>query len=400
MIGGIYSDQRCPKCGAKYRDDGRKALRCLKHPDQIGTKFKVRFGRQVTRRFSSYREAERFLNGLRFQYDQGTFDPREWKRDHPLGFATLAQKWLVIKKEEVKPKTFSYYKNFMQRAREAWGQMNVREIGYAEIEDLIRAQPGSEKTRANMCACLHAFWNWLRKRKLLKLHEIPEFPEIKYELGFRKTVDKETQQRIIDEVHRISYQVNPKIWLGIKWLATYINVRPGELLKVKEEDIDLVGGFVVIRFPKEKKPKTVPLLEADVELLKAMPRGLPNLPFFRHNPSYGSVEGRPFGEKYFYKWWKRACSKLGIQDVDLYGGTRHSSARALRVEQNRTPEEIKKATGHSSHKAFGRYFDFESDDLRSIYADTAKRGKSRIDTPLTPQKQGVQESQVIELKRK
>jgi integrase len=288
----------------------------------------------------------------------------------------------------------------MERAIEAWGQTNIRQIGFAEIEDLILSQPMSGKSQANMGACLHAFWTWLRKRGVLKLHEVPEFPDIPYELGFRKTVDKATQQAIIDEAYRISYHVNPKIWLGIKWLSTYISVRPGELLKVKEEDIDLVGGFLLIRFPKEKKPKTVPLLEEDVELLKAMPRGLPHLPFFRHNPSYGSVEGKAFGEKYFYKWWKRACAKLGIEGVDLYGGTRHSSARALRVEQNRTPEEIKRATMHSTNKAFDRYFDFESDDIRAIYADTAKRGRSKIDTPLTPQKPPTEESQFIDFKRK
>jgi len=59
---------------------------------------------------------------------------------------------------------------------------------------------------------------------------------------------------------------------------------------------------------------------------------------------------------------------LGIVGVDLYGGTRHSSAGALRAY--RTPEEIKRATMHSTDKAFERYFSMESDDLRSIYQDT------------------------------
>ena len=59
---------------------------------------------------------------------------------------------------------------------------------------------------------------------------------------------------------------------------------------------------------------------------------------------------------------------LGIEGVDLYGGTRHSSASALRAY--RTPEEIRRATMHSTNKAFNRYFAMESDDLRSIYEDT------------------------------
>jgi hypothetical protein len=54
--------------------------------------------------------------------------------------------------------------------------------------------------------------------------------------------------------------------------------------------------------------------------------------------------------------------------VDLYGGTRHSSAIALR--KFRTPEEIKRATIHSTNKAYERYFRIESEDLRDIYRDT------------------------------
>jgi len=51
--------------------------------------------------------------------------------------------------------------------------------------------------------------------------------------------------------------------------------------------------------------------------------------------------------------------------VDLYGGTRHSSAKALR--HFCSPEEIKRATMHSTNKAFEQYFQMESDDLRTIY---------------------------------
>ena len=98
---------------------------------------------------------------------------------------------------------------------------------------------------------------------------------------------------------------------------------------------------------------------------------LPELPFFRHLKGLQSIkENQPFGEKYFYKWWVRACEALGINGVDMYGGTRHSSAIALR--KYRTPEEIKRATMHSTNKAFERYFRMESDDLRDIYSDTTK----------------------------
>lgn len=86
------------------------------------------------------------------------------------------------------------------------------------------------------------------------------------------------------------------------------------------------------------------------------------LPFFRH------PNGQQFGEKFFYKWWKRACAALGVEGVDLYGGTRHSTVRALR--KRRTPEEIRRASGHTTNKAFERYYQTERDTLGDIYSDT------------------------------
>ncbi len=94
----------------------------------------------------------------------------------------------------------------------------------------------------------------------------------------------------------------------------------------------------------------------------------------RHEKGNGAAKpGSRFGKDYLYKWWKRACTNLGVESVDLYGGTRHSSAIALR--KYRTPEEIKRATMHSTNKAFERYFYIESEELRDIYEDA--RGKGR-----------------------
>jgi hypothetical protein len=39
--------------------------------------------------------------------------------------------------------------------------------------------------------------------------------EVKFKLGYRNLVDKPTQQAIIEEVRRLTYHKNPKIWLAI-----------------------------------------------------------------------------------------------------------------------------------------------------------------------------------------
>jgi integrase len=106
-------------------------------------------------------------------------------------------------------------------------------------------KPVSDKTRSNMKSALHDFWVWLRKRRLIRPDQMPEFPETKFELGFRTTIDKETQESVLQKVYAMTFHINPKIWLGIKWLSTYIAIRPGELVKIKEKHIDTGNGYLI-----------------------------------------------------------------------------------------------------------------------------------------------------------
>jgi integrase len=156
----------------------------------------------------------------------------------------------------------------------------------------------SDKTKHNTLSTLHHFSVWLKKRQ--EINSIPDFPECPFELEYRRTVDKETQMHIIGEVRRIC--LNPNVYLGIKWLATYISVRPGALIKLTERNIDIGNGYLYIPHPKGKKPKLVPLLEEHVEIIRTFLRGVPALPFFRHIAGIsGTRENEPFGARYLFK---------------------------------------------------------------------------------------------------
>jgi len=371
MRGGIYSYQKCSLCGSSFQHTVKAGgLVCPQHPGQRAHgDFVVQFGRQVRRRFSTFEQAERFLIGLRYEVDRGTFDSRDYQSGNPLGFTTLAEQWLTIKKQEVKPSSFDNLQRYMSAAIALWSNRNIKEIGFADIEDFFLSQTVSNKTKSNIRSCLHSFWKWLVHRQVITAAQFPDFPVIKFNLGFRKIIDKETQVAILDEVYRISYHVNPRVWLGIKWLCTYIAIRPGELIKLQEQDVNTRLGAFVVRHTKEGNEKVVPMLDADKALVDDFPIGLPTLPFFRHVKSLsGCRPGQPFGSKYLYKWWKKACENLGVDGVDLYGGTRHSSATALK--NYLSPEQIKAGTMHSTNKAFERYFQRNSQDAIEVYSLT------------------------------
>jgi integrase len=235
--------------------------------------FVVRFGRDISKWFRDLPDAERFLTGLRYETDKGSFDPRDYAGDKPLSLSNLADQYLKHKRQTVRPRSFANLNNYLERAKAAWVDRNVKTLGYAEIEDFLLAQAVSKKTRANMRSCLHDFWTWLVKRRIIRPHKMPEFPVVDYELGWRNIIDIPTQQAIIAKVQEFSGHINPKIWIGIRWLSVYIGVRPGELLSLKEGYINRREGFLVFPHPKEKRPKIIFLLNEDRELLSRFPEG-------------------------------------------------------------------------------------------------------------------------------
>jgi hypothetical protein len=87
-------------------------------------------------------------------------------------------------------------------------------------------------------------------------------------------------------------------------------------------------------------------------------------------------------------WWKKACSHLNIEEVDMYGGSRHSSSRELhRIGYSR--EEIRKeGTQHSTTWAFDRYLGVELELSRTLYSAAGNRGGKEMVKEKDPTKLG------------
>lgn len=365
MKGNIYAKERCPICGGKLiNDENRRGCFCPQHPDQFATKgFIVRFGRDVSKYRAYYDEAYRLLTGLRYEVDENKFDARDHKSDKPLGFENQAQRFLDFKKNKVAKDTFTHLKRYMHVATEVWGNRSIKTIHYAELNSLftsLREKGLAEKTIALHRSCYNDFFNWIadmENKQGEKSFKPPKVPIIKFKLGTRNIISKNDQARILEQIKKNTFHINPKIWLGARWLTIYVVMRPGEMLRLKERDVDIDGLlFLPGKSTKEREPKPIPLIEEDIKILKSMPRGLPHQPFFRWEKDYRSGKaGNRFGCNLFYDNWIRACKQLGITGIDLYGGTRHTSVSSL--GQHYSYDEIKEhGTRHTTSKAFDRYF--------------------------------------------
>jgi integrase len=382
MIGGIYTEDKCSICGAAMRDNHRDAVSCPRHLKEKAHNLIVRFGRRFYKRTTDYDFACRILTGIRFKFDEGTYDPRDYQKVNPLGIETQIGKYLEVKQKVLVEGSLKNLRPHITRIQKYFGGVNVKAIGYAEIEDFIISQDDiGDKTKHNLLSTLHDFFDWLVKRKVIRKDQMPEFPQVKFELGFRRTITKDTQAAILEEVKRLTWGKNPRVYIGILWCSTYINIRPGELHNILEEDIDYERGLVFIRGHKTAKStnkiKIIPLSKEDLEMVRNLARGFPKMHFFRRDKGGGGQKsGKVFGKNIFYDTWKAACANLGIEGIDLYGGTRHSSAIALR--QYLSPEGIRRLTDHETNKAFERYYMRDLEECRAGYALT------RCNTNATP----------------
>ena len=254
--------------------------------------------------------------------------------------------------------------------------------GAAEIEDFLLADHTSArtgevisgKTRANLRSTIHQFFSWLGRRE--KSIPMPEIPEVSYELGWRTVVDVATQQAVIDKVRELSWEISPKIWLGVHILSHNPEVRPGELLQVLEQDVLVDHAIIMIKWPKEGtlKGKHAHLWPEEIEVIRSFPPGLPTVPYFRHAKGVSGIKaGDPFGPTYWNKWVGRACDVLGVQRLGLYALVKYSTLTALSTRL--TPEQIRRGGSKHTSKAIERYMLPEVGETRLVQ-NTMKKMRS------------------------
>jgi len=364
MKGGIYSNENCPICGQRLKHDENKGVHCPSHTEIRATKMQLRFD-TITRRFQNYEDAYRMLTGLRYKVDEKSFDPKDYKTSQPLGFENLVERFLHSKRHI---KSVEKYRQRLSFGVTAWGNRNIKEIGTADIADLInelRDKNKSDKYIKVIKDTMEMLWKWLIDREEIK--KLPKFPKVKGIMKFRNVVTKEDQIKIFNKIKEMTLS-NPRIYMAVSILMTYPNVRPGELVQVKEKDFDADMKRLYLNSTKEGKRKHLPLILEDVEMLLSLRKSFPEMHIFRHHKGFGSAKpGEGFGKGYLNSVWKKACNELGIDGVSIYPGTKHSTVMDMRNEQGLSKSDCKEATGHVSNKAFDRYYEVQDDALRSLY---------------------------------
>jgi integrase len=156
--------------------------------------------------------------------------------------------------------------------------------------------------------------------------------------------------------HCPSHQVLP-----IVRLAYHTAMRQGEILFLTWGQVDLKEGFIHLepKDTKTKKARTVPLNQEMIEMLKAMPRGLPGVRVFPYN-------GKAFGST-FQRAFETARKRAGIEDFTFHD-LRHTAINNWRL-QGHDYFRIMAASGHKTMHVFKRYNKVSKQELKALVGE-------------------------------
>jgi len=377
MKGNIYTKERCP-FGCKYEhSDG--GLICSIHQTRPRHVYIAIWSKRLKKLITinsdednhsfSYEKAERILTTLRDEIDRKKgmdFDPSRYVSTHikPFRLPNYAAHWFERKTIEVQkkrraPSYLKVLKIYIEKWKAFFGEKDIRNIGTTEVKDFYLWLNGSPKYIKNIMDALKTMLGEAYHEK--KIEEMPDFQKIETPESEIKTIDLDTQDKIIEAIP------DPMDRAFILFTAREM-VRPSETRALQWEDIDLKHDRVTIRrhfslneIRPATKAKQIKMLPIDGEVkrsLQSLPRHLIS-PFV----FWKGKMGRPFSESWARKFWKRVSSSLGVT-ISLYQGTRHSSATEAvnRVGVDATQEFLH----HTNRAMTKRYAKVSTEGLKKV----------------------------------
>jgi integrase len=257
--------------------------------------------------------AEKQLNKIRTEVDEGYFNPQFWKPDSPMSIRIYACEWLDI--IDVSPKTLKDYissvKNYIVPF---FGDKDIRNIRHNDLVKFYKWIKRADKGKYNVMSCLKTILRYAWRNE--DLSKVPPFPILSYQLPEIEYLTLEKQERIVEKIPGRDRPI-------FQFMMEY-GCRPGEARALQRDCI--TDGHVKIKraFSDNKLRETTktgrirryPITSYFKAVLDKMERNLSPFVFVRN-------DGKPYTSKNLNKIWHEACAKVGIK-IKLYHGVRHS----------------------------------------------------------------------------
>jgi len=348
MKGSCHYDKKAKRWFVQIYWEGLKH-RFWKHP-QTGEPFWAR------------KSANKQLNRIRTEVDEGYFNPKFWKPDSPMSVAIYATEWLEI--ISVSRKTHSDYKTSVNKYIIPFlGNKDIRAIRHADLVKFYRWIKRSAKGKYNVMSTLRTMLRFAWRNE--DIQSVPPFPILTYELPEIDYLEFDQQEKVLAKI--------PLSDRPIFYFMQEYGVRPGEARGLCKDCI--VNRQVVIRrtFSENilnETTKTKNVRHYDITpffhtVLDSIPRQLSKFVFVRK-------DGKPYTSKNLNKIWHDASSKVGIK-IKMYNAFRHSLGCQL-LDQGEDLDLVRQQLGHTKSEMTRRY---------------AKRSVSRLTEALNRRRQKI-----------
>ncbi len=274
-------------------------------------------------------QANRVLEKIRAEVDQGSFEPELWNKDKTL---LIENAWEVYQAQcpcgkdrmEARERIF---KDFILPYFQG---KSLREIEEHHIKDWWHTLP--ETYAPSYLRIIRATF-----RAFLHFHRITRMKMFSFPIASvpRKTppwLTKEEQEKVIEH---IPIQHQPII----KFLCRY-GCRVSEVCNLKKSDIDYEKGIITFRERKNNKDNTLPLFDEGKALVKSG-----RLAHWEY--VFCTTTGQRYARQAIYHVWIKASQKAGVKVIPLKNATRHSLACQL-LEAGETAISVSRILGNTA----------------------------------------------------
>jgi integrase len=377
MVGAVRTKEKCPKCGDPFEGEQLRCSSCFTTPKRYFVDFswpgqgRIKlYSDQQGYPLDSWERASRLLSTIRYEIDQGKFDPKEYIRREfkALKFDNYLLEWLKRQESRNGRQEISLgYLKFAQMIVRKYltpflGDKDIREIREGQIEDFRDALPNSlkPKTVANIMGLLSKILRDAYRRR--DIAYLPEMPRI--EVG-----EPVTEWISLEEQEAVLAHVPDPVFKAFFLFLMKQGVRPSEARALRWEDLNLKKGGVVIQAAmdgekyrpstKEKDVRYLPMHPKVLEVLKGLPRSIGGFVFV--------YNGKPLSKKLVIDAWNRAAKGARLR-ITCYQGTRHSLASQA-INRGVSERVIGKMLGHKSVASTRRYAKLSTETLKAVWAE-------------------------------
>ena len=233
-----------------------------------------------------------------------------------------------------------------QRLSPAFGARRLDRIRRGEVEDWLGdlAEEGLCPATCNrILAVFKSVCSLAMLHGVLPAGQSPcaDVPPFKIHLQRERYLAPDEAQRLMRELERSARPEAAAIRLLL-----LTGARKSEILKARWENVRLDLRLLTVPLSKSGKPRHLPLSDAAVAVIRALPRG-PGCPWLFP----GHAPGKPLSDVYLF--WDGLRRGLGLADVRIHD-LRHTFASFL-VNAGPSLYEVQKLLGHSDPRTTMRY---------------------------------------------